>query len=95
MALAQGFTQVSPPPRDGLCFREADDLLESLCEEGGIGKNFYEIIRSSREFVKGMGSGRGEGGREDGMGIFCGGTKWLLCHQGISFGIVSYLSPSE
>ena len=40
--------------------------MEPLCEKGGIGKNFYEIIRSSREFVKGMGSGRGEGGREGG-----------------------------
>ena len=70
----------------GLCFLEAN-VVEPLYEEGGIGKNFYEIIRSSREFVKGMGSGRGEG--EDGMG------KWLPCHQGIFFGIVSYGCSKE
>ena len=59
--------RVSPPQCNGLCFPEANGL-EPLYKEGGIGKNFYEIIRSSREFVKGMGSGRGEGEREDGMG---------------------------
>ena len=48
------------------------DILLILCPfaspalTGGIGKNFYEIIRSSREFVEGMESGRERG--EERMG---------------------------
>ena len=51
---------------------------------GGIGKNFYEIIRSSREFVEGMGSGRGEQREEGriGWGRYLLRGKWQLLPPG-------------
>ena len=70
------FFRVSPPPCNDLQFQE-ENVVEPQYVDGGIGKNFYEIIRSSREFVKGMGSGRGEERERGRMGwgdLLCGGN---------------------